>query len=186
MSKLGIKRATVIVDLCTDMDQVAEWERLVDLLKAERAKPDNGMLAGNPEIRRLAAEITAIERAMDKNTLRFTLAAVTRKVWAEAVAAHPAREDNEQDAERGVNVSTFVDAVMAHSIVSVTHKESGETVDFTGADWHEAADEMSNGQWEEFAAKVFLLNNGVVGRPTSRAASLVMRSSETSSEQPEA
>ena len=76
---------------------------------------------------------------------------------------------------------------LADAITGATRASDGEPVGgFTGADWPEVADEISNAQWQAFAFDLFRLNNGVTAGPTSRTASLVMRSSETNSEQPEA
>lgn len=188
MSKLGITRATATVELCTDMERVAEWERLNADLAVAKNKPQTEMLNGNLEALRIAEQITAAEEAMAASTVVFTIRALGRKRWAELQEAHPAREGDEQDAEYGVDVFPFINAVLADpdAIVSVVNKASGEVVDFTGTDWPETAAEISNGQWNEFARKVLVLNNGVVARPTSRAASLEMRRSETTSEQPEA
>lgn len=187
MSKLGIKRGTSTVRLCTDMALAAEHETLTVRLAEERAKPDNGMLVGNAEERRLAAEITALEERMQESTVIVTHEALTRKQWAELVAAHPPREDSEEDASLGVNVSTFVDAALAVAITGAVRAHDGSTVEgFSGADWCEVADEISNAQWQQFAFDLFRLNNAVTVGPTSRTASLVMRSSEQTSEQPEA
>lgn len=184
MSKLGITRSTSTVRLCTDMGLAAQHETLTAALEAERAKPDSGMLVGNPEAKRLAEEITALEDRMKASTVVIEHRALTRKRWAELMAAHPAREGDEQDASFGVNVSTFVDAALADAITGAARASDGEPVDgFTGADWPEVADEISNAQWQAFAFDLFRLNNGVTAGPTSRTASLVMRSSETSSEQ---
>ena len=187
MSKLGIKRGTSTVRLCTDMALAAEHETLTVRLAEERAKPDGGMLVGNAEERRLAAEITALEERMQESTVIVTHEALTRKAWAELVAAHPPREDSEEDASLGINVSTFVDAALSLAITGAVRAHDGSPVEgFTGTDWPEVADEISNAQWQQFALDLFRLNNAVTVGPTSRTASLVMRSSEPTSEQPEA
>ena len=86
-----------------------------------------------------------------------------------------------------MNISTFVDAALAEAIEGAAHVTDGSPVDgFTGADWPETANDITNAQWQQFAFDLFRLNNGVTAGPTSRTASLVMRSSETNSEQPEA
>ena len=187
MSKLGITRPTSTIRLCTDMGLAAQHETLTAALEAERAKPDSGMLVGNPEAKQLAEEITALEERMKASTVIVEHRALTRKRWVELMEAHPPRDENKDDEAFGVNVSTFVDAAMAESIESVAYASNGEPVEgFTGADWPEVADEISNAQWQAFAFDLFRLNNGVTTGPTSRAASLVMRSSEKNSGQPEA
>ena len=135
---------------------------------------------GSPSLARVAPVIASASAA---STVIVEHRALTRKRWAELMAAHPAREGNEQDAQFGVNVWTFVDAALADAITGATSASDGEPVEgFTGADWSEVADEISNAQWQQFAFDLFRLNNGVTTGPTSRTASLVMRSSETNSE----
>ena len=187
MSSPAFQRATSTIRVRENLSLVAQWETLNVQLGKEREKPDSGMLVGNPEAKRLAAEISALEEKMTASTVIVTTRALTRKRWAELVEAHPPRDENKDDEAFGVNVSTFVDAAMAESIESVTYASNGEPVEgFAGADWPEAADEMSNAQWNDFARDLFRLNNAVTTGPTSRTASLVMRSSEKSSGQPEA
>lgn len=187
MSKLGIKRGTSTVRLCTDMECVAEHETLQVRLEEEKSKPDSGMLVGNPAVKRLAAEITALEDRMTESTVIVTHEALTRKAWAELVAVHPPREGNGEDDTFGVNLETFVDAALAVAITGAVRAHDGSPVEgFTGADWHEVADEISNAQWQTFAFDLFRLNNAVTAGPTSRTASAVMRSSEPTSGQHEA
>ena len=159
----------------------------LELIDPMVRKPDMRREPVVPEAKQLAEEITALEERMKASTVIVEHRALTRKRWAELMAAHPAREGDEQDASFGVNISTFVDAALADAITGATRASDGEPVEgFTGADWPEAADEMSNAQWNDFARDLFRLNNAVTTGPTSRTASLVMRSSEKSSGQPEA
>src|SRR5690606_3094284 len=117
---------------------------------------------GNTEALRIAKEITAVEEATAASTVVFKIRALSRKRWAELQEAHPAREGDEQDAEYGVDVLPFINAVLAEpdAIVSVVNKATGEAVEFKGSDWPDTAAEISNGQWNEFARKVLVLNNG--------------------------
>ena len=187
MSKLGITRPTSTVRLCVDLEVRAEWETLMTRLLKEAGKPEGEMLVGNPDAKRLAQEAEALEKRMEESTVIVEHRALSRKRWAELVKAHPPREDSDQDAQFGVNVETFVDAALAEAITGATRATDGTPVEgFTGADWHETADDISNAQWQEFALDFFKLNNGVVTGPTSGTASLVMRSSEKSSERREA
>src|SRR5690606_31063341 len=106
-----------------------------------------------------------------------------RKQWQETVAAHPPRDDNDSDQSMGVNISTFFDALLSTpgTIVSVNEKASGKVVDFDPAtDWQQLADDMTDGQYGEFATKVFELNRQSVARPFSVAASRATAASEKS------
>lgn len=117
---------------------------------------------------------------MNDSMLLFRLRALPRRRWQELVTEHQPREDNEIDADLGVDQSQFFDAVMSElgTVVSVNRKGSGEVIDFDPADWNDLADEMSDGQWAEFAQKILELNRGVVGAPKSRTASRLIQSSE--------
>lgn len=179
-----IKRAEGIVEFCTDLDLRGEWEKASEDLRESRNALSDRWVDGAE--REAAEAVQALEKQMAESTLEFRIRAVPRKVWQETAAANPPREDNEADAAMGTNVSTFFDALlsMPGTIISVNEKSSGKVVDFDPAtDWQQLADEMSDGQYSEFAQKVFDLNRGVVARPTSRAASLVMRGSEQNSKQ---
>lgn len=180
MSKLGLTRPTQTIELCTNLGLVAEHERLVDALEAAKKDPGQAdrMVSTVPGI---AKEIRDLEAQMREHTVVFTIAALPRKEWAELEAAHPKRAGNQLDDTFNVNMDTFVDAVMELSIVSVTSKETGEPVDFTGADWAEESEGLTDGQWSDFALKAVTLNRGVKPVPFSRAASAQTRRSEQNS-----
>lgn len=163
-----MKRATVTVELCTDADLLGRHEQLTATLaqNARRGIQDD-RLTGDP----VAREIVEVEKQMQESMLVFTLRAHPRKEWSALKAVHPPREDDETDANIGVNVSTFIDAAMPGAIQSVVQKSTGEPVEWSEGDWLDLADEMSLGQWEHFAGKLLALNNSNVGVPFSLAAS---------------
>lgn len=180
MSKLGLTRPTQTVELCTNLGLVAEHERLSAALDA--AKKDPGQADRlNSSAPGIANQIRDLETQMREHTVVFTLAALPRKEWTEFEAAHPKRPGNDLDETFNVNMDTFVDAVMAASITSVVSKGTGEPVDFTGADWAEESEGLTDGQWSDFALKVITLNRGVKTVPFSRAASAQTRRSEQNS-----
>jgi hypothetical protein len=165
---IAVKRATVVVELCTDMELNARHETLsAELVDRRKNGVNDDRLTGDP----VAAEIVELEQAMQDHVLLFTLRAMPRKSWAELKAAHPARDENEIDEVYGVNVETFADAALEKSIVSVTQKTTGEAIPWAPTDWQGLADEISNGQWEAFVTRMFTLNNGNVGVPFNYAAS---------------
>ena len=97
-----------------------------------------------------------------------------RKKWQEFEAASPEREGMKEDAQWGVNVSTFFDAVLPPMIFAVQSKATGKPVDFDPAvEWLPLADEMTVGQFNEFALKALRLSRGNTGVPFSPAASLL-------------
>ena len=186
MSSPAFQRATSTIRVCENLNHVAQWETLSVQLGKEREKPDSGMLVGNPEAKRLAEEITALEDLMQESTVIVTHEALTRKQWAEMKAAHPPRDGETEDGEYGVNLDTFVDAVLRLAVTDAVYAKSGARADrYTDPAWT-ASETLSNAQWSEFAFDLFRLNNAVTTGPTSRTASLVMRSSEKNSGRPEA
>ncbi|AEI11814.1 hypothetical protein [Cellulomonas gilvus] len=170
MSSLTIKRAEKAIDFCTDLALTARHEQLDAELGDVRKKRQT--LASHSEAE-LVAQLRDLERQMAESTVVFVLRALSNKRWAEHEAAHPPRKGDAADEAYSVNLSTFVDAVMPESIVSVTHKHDGSPVDFDPAtDWMSLADEMSNAQFQVFALALLALNRGVTAAPFSLTASL--------------
>lgn len=167
-----IKRAESIIEFCTDLAVRAEWEAANEALLEARTR--RGERWASKDVSELATKVTELEAQMESSVLLFRLRAVPRKDWQEAVSANPPRPENEGDEAMGVDVSSFFDALLGSvgTIVSVTEKTSGDVVDFDPvADWKPLADEMTDGQYGEFAQKVFELNRGVTSRPFSPTAS---------------
>lgn len=178
---ITIKRPEATLEFCPDLDARADWEAAVSRLDA--AKRDGSGRLADTAIADAAREVRAAEDKMNGSILLFRLRAVPRKVWQEKIAANPPREGKDSDQAMGVDQSTFFDDLLSSvgTIVSVTEKGSGAVVDFDPAtDWMPLADEMTDGQYAEFAQKVFELNRGVVAPGFSRSASLAMRDSEQS------
>lgn len=174
-----IKRAESVIEFCTDLQARADWETANDALLEARTR--RGERWASTDVSELAAKVTELEAQMEQSVLLFRLRAVPRKQWQEAVSANPPRDDNDGDQSMGVNVSTFFDALLetVGTIVSVTEKSSGKIIDFDPvAHWKPLADEMTDGQYGEFAQKVFELNRGVTARPFSPTASRETSASE--------
>lgn len=182
---ITLKRAQTTVELCTDLSLASEHEAASKRLQEARAVKDD---RENSPQTAIAREIADLEAKMDTSTLVFTLAALPRKRYAEIVAAHPARPDDDTDEPFGLNVSTGIDAILTEPgvIVAVAEKVSGNAVEFTADDWPALADEMSNSQWEQFAQAAITLNQGRVGAPFSPVASALIRRSDASSSKPSA
>jgi len=172
---ITVKRPEKIVEFCTDLGLQSEWESAGEELKSvrQREQADARMTGESKKVRDLKARIVKLENQMLDSIVVFTLRALPRKRWAELEATHPPREDHEDDKRYGVNVGTFIDAVMVEpgTVASVTYKASGERVEFSPAsDWLPLADEMSNAQWEQFAIPLLLVNRGTVTPGFNRAA----------------
>lgn len=176
---ITIKRARQVVPLCTDLSLYEAYHAAAEAFeKAKAEKPLVETETGNAALREAAEHMQALEDEMRIATLKFTLEAVDRLRWNGFVAEHPPREDNEIDAQQGVNVEAL-DELMPESIKAV-HDADGKPYDFDPkAEWPALSKELSDGQWSDFVSALFVVNRGSKA-PKSLAASLAMRSSEKS------
>ena len=173
---ITIKRARGTVEFCVDLAKQVEWEAATDALKTAQVNPADRMV--DTEATAAAKVVAETETAMADTILIFELEALPRKKWQEFEAAHPPREGVKEDENFSVNVSTFFDAVLPPMIFAVRSKSKNKPFDFDPAtEWLPLADEMTEGQHNEFALKALRLNRGSTGVPFSRAASLLMAAS---------
>ena len=179
MSKLGTTRPTTVVNVVTNMELLAAHqaanEELERLNRAQTSK-DRLNTAYSKEIREQAKLIESIEAQMDESTVCVKLKALKRNQYAEVVANHPPREDNDVDKAFGVNTDTFGDEIIPLSIVDAWRKTTEEKVDFTGDDWAEESEEFTDAQYSEFAQAVLGINRSSTTIPFSRTASYVNQS----------
>ncbi|MCL1871000.1 MAG: hypothetical protein FWF90_11385 [Promicromonosporaceae bacterium] len=178
---VSTNRPEVAVDLWTDANLHAQWQQassdLEQLVRENAADHrETGEAAAVVDAR---AHVRDLEAQALGSLLVFTIRALPRKRLTELEEEHPPREGNKNDEFTGVNLSTFIDAVLSEpgAIVSVTHKTNGEAEPFDGpAEWMALADEMSNGQWEAFVTPVLTVNRGTVSPGFNRAAWQTTRS----------
>lgn len=175
---LTVTRPTRTVEFCTNLDLRAQWEDAGRALDAAKRQAAEDPREASTAVRDAAEMVRGLEEQMRAHTVVFTLQAWPRKRWVEFEEAHPARQGNETDRTLGLDVSALDEAI-GGSIVAVKSLD-GKDVDFDPAEWSTLADEMTNGQWEDFATAVLNANRGVKAAPFSVAASRATRSSEPS------
>lgn len=181
---ITVNRAKGTVEFCQDLNLQAEWEAATSALAEAQKNPSDLMV--NVELTEAAAKVRDIEQKMNDSVLVFELQASSRKVWQELEAAHPPREGVKEDEAFSLNVSTFFDAVLSQgephpAIVQVTEKTTGKVVGFDPAtEWRALADEMTDGQYSEFAVRCLGLNRGSTKAPFSLTASRVTATSNKS------
>lgn len=179
MSKLGTTRPTAVVNVVTNLDLLAEHQAAneeLERLNRNQTSQDRLNSAYSKPIREQAKLIQGIEAKMDESTVCVKLKALKRTQYAEVVANHPPREDNDVDKAFGVNTDTFGDEVIPLSIVAAWEKNSEKKVDFTGDDWATEAEEFTDAQYSEFVQAVLGINRSSTSIPFSRTASAVNRS----------
>lgn len=183
-SRLAVKRPEKVVPLCLDASLRADWEQAEKALN-DASKAGTDRLTGQAEATRLAAEVQRLEKEMLAEVVHFRLRGLSRSRWAEIFSMNPPRKDDAIDRDFGANRETFYEAVIVESIVEV--KRGDEVLEFDPEEeWGLLADDMTDGQYAEFADAVFVLNRGSVSVPFSRAASQVSRRSSETSPSPEA
>lgn len=120
---------TIEVQVCARGDLVDRHAVLVAELSAAEANVERtASVAGDPEVGRIAGEILAVEAEQEASTVTFTLTSVSRRVWADLLAAHPPRP---QDKGLDHNADTFPPAVVAACSKSpkVTDEEAVQLLD---------------------------------------------------------
>ena len=180
-NRLTVTRPEKTVEFCTNLGLKSAHEDAVRGLEdAKRAAAADAREVPSVAVRDAAQRIADLEAEMRDHTVTFTLRAWPRKRWAEYEETHPPRKGIANDDALSINVSTL-DEVIAPSIVAVKARD-GQDVPFEPVtDWVPLADEMTDGQWQEFALAVLQVNRGVKAAPFSAAASRVIQSFERSS-----
>lgn len=148
-----------------EFDRLAAEEKRLTLAHARQAE---GGAESSPKRRMsepaddLAGQIEAVRAALDvqrdiiaSGVVRVVIKGLSRGEFRRLMVAHPPREDDALDRQLGYNADTFGDALITACIVR-TESLSGEAVENRWPQW---ADEMTNGQWEEFFTACLKLTN---------------------------
>lgn len=184
---ITITRPTQRIEFCTNLDLKAEHEAAVAALAdATKAAEKSGMENSGGGKLAAAERVTELEARMREHTIVFTLSAWPRKRWVEFEESHPAREGRDDDKNLSIDVSAL-DEVIAGSITAVKTPEGDDVPLDAKAEWPALAEEMTSGQWNDFALAVLRLNRGgVTAAPFSPLASRVIRTSAGTSKPPSA
>ena len=141
-----------------EFDRLAAEEARLTTALARRGEEATGqprqrMSEPAPKSEDLAAELTDVRARMERErdiiksgVVRVVIKGLTRGERRRLLIEHAPREDDPFDKQVGYNTDTFGDALIRACIVA-TQNLDGEPVD---NEWDKWADEMTNGQWEEF------------------------------------
>jgi hypothetical protein len=151
-------------------DAQAEHDRLAAeekrLTRAIAAEPEDIRLNGSrrmsqpaedftSELEDVRAKIDEQKAVIASGVVRVVIKGLTRGEFRRLLTAHPPREGDALDKQLGYNSDTFGDALISACIVRTENLE-GEPVP---NDWAAWADDMTNGQWEEFFTACLRLTN---------------------------
>ncbi|HEY0700934.1 MAG TPA: hypothetical protein VGD43_24385 [Micromonospora sp.] len=163
------------VDICLRGDLQAEWEDLHRQLAEAEAKAgaDNRLnSASKRDVKAVAARIEAVEEEMRAETLVFRLRALSKRAWGDLLKKHPPRRNNDEDAVLGYNPDEFFPA----AIRACTYSPD----DLDDETWRELLDDrLTEYQFGALQNAVMALNVRKVDVPNSRAASRILRTSES-------
>src|SRR5665647_2453934 len=164
---ITVTRPRKTVAFCTNLALRSAHEDAVAALVAAQQDASKDPRENPPQgVTQAAAAVRDLEAQMRDHTITFVIEGWPRKRWVEFEEAHRPRKDNDTDKALMIDVSA----------------PDGSKVEFDPAtEWVPLADEMTNGQWEEFATAVLIVNRGVKAAPFSEAASRVIRVSEQTS-----
>ena len=145
-----------------EFDRLAAEEKRLTLIEARRAEDDKPKRRMSEPADDLAGQIKAVRAAMDaqrdiiaSGVVRVVIKGLSRGEFRRLMVAHPPREDDALDRRLGYNADTFGDALVM-ACIERTESVSGEAVENRWPQW---ADEMTNGQWEEFFTACLKLTN---------------------------
>jgi hypothetical protein len=167
--------------ICLRGDLVAEHEELERQLADLNRRPSDS-LAGNGATE-VAERIEALQEQMAASTVTFRLRAMPKPKWRALLAEHPPRRDddgnpNPEDAQIGVNLETFWDAIARACIVEP------EIDDETWEILAGPEGKLTDNQVGRLADAAWSVNRGDVDVPFSRAASQARRTIGTASSSP--
>lgn len=148
---------------------VARAESALEAAEDRAERVNRGPRRGGDEIANvddereaLAAAQTAYDAATDEaaeRAVEVTLTAIGSRRFRDLLAEHPAREDDETDAEYGVNVETFPRALLLYADPDVPSVRTIAKPAVADTDLVEFVDdECSEGDFEELWVTAYWLN----------------------------
>lgn len=159
------------VDICLRGDLQAVWEDLHrQLADVEAAAAKDKRLNSDKRAREIGEQITAVQDQMRADTLVFRMRALPKKKWDKLLKEHPPRKDNEEDAQLGYNVDSFMVALIracTYSPDDLDDEGWSELLDDTTTEW----------QFAQLQNTALALNVRKVDVPNSFAASQLTQAS---------
>ena len=153
-----------------ELNRLAAEEARLTLALARRSesepepKPKRRMSEPPAPVDDIAVELEKVRAAMVEprkviasGVVRVVIKGLSRGEFRRLLTGHPPRDGDDLDARLGYNSDTFGDSLIRACIVR-TESLDGEPAP---NDWPTWADDMTNGQWEEFfRACLDLTNDG--------------------------
>lgn len=176
MTKIAPRTATTILWQGDDLARIQELEEAV-YSAVSRAGP-RLMHEGDPKLA-AAREHDEFVTAAKVRAVVVTLQALGRKKWGALVAAHPPRDDDEQDMAFRFNTETMADPLVSASLRSATAPDPAYTPDLsTDEGREEFLDSLSDGDFGRLYKDAIVLNRGASPDPKADLYSRLARTSD--------
>jgi hypothetical protein len=140
-------------DAQAEFDRLVAEERRLTRSKAAQGDDEAPRRRMSQPAEDVDAALAEVQAKMDEQraviasgVVRVILKGLTRGEFRRLLSAHPPKDGDKLDERLGYDSDTFGDALITACIVRTEDLE-GEPVD---NEWPKWADEMTNGQWEEF------------------------------------
>lgn len=161
------------VEVCLRGDLVAQVEDLERDLRDLRTNTQT--LADRGKARQLAEQIEQVRAEMQNSSVVFRLRGLNRKQWADLLAAHPPRRNDETDKALGYNTETFFPALIRTCLVEPSVDDE---------QWERLDALLSSAQFDALVDAALAVSRRKVDVPFSFAASATLANSgETSKPQ---
>lgn len=188
---MKIERSRTVVSLYKGRYQVQLDELLNRSLAALRAEETAGPLRtgqGILESTRLGKEYDDLVVVAEDDAYKVSVFALPYDLGRYLRDAHPPREDNLEDQARGVNMDTYVDALLKASLVDDEELSVGADAEDAIARGAEILAEMSPTavQYKRLATAAYNVNNGDDALPKFSLVSKLMELREPESKEPSA
>lgn len=179
MSELKPRTASVVIYQGDDIERLSELRRAAEIAQRQADGAagvslrvgDDLPTSEDVETKRAAYDEFVDEAA--KRAIVVEVTALKRARFRELMAAHPARDKNEDDEQYGVNVDTFPPLFLAESAtVAVGERE------LPAAKARDLLDELPEGDFDRVFATAYMLNRAPGADPRDGRYSSAPRTSD--------
>lgn len=155
------------VRICARGDLVAAHEQAVEAYR--QALEGDDSLAGSADSKAAAEAVVAIEDEMDASTVEIAVSAVSRKVWADLLAANPPTKEQKRLGHI-YNPDTFSVAMVAACVKDLDEAKAKEL-----------SEAIPHAEWAKLENAAFALNVTETPHPKLPAATELLRANGQSS-----
>lgn len=149
-TNLNPRTAVVLLLQGEDADRLEELRDRAEQAKTPAKAPR--LMSDEDPYPAAAQAADDFKREAEERAVRVVVRALPRKKWRQLVADHPPRPDHAGDAQFGIHLVDFADALVPASIVEPEFSGDGQRDDFL--------DSLTDGQFEDVFWKAYRLNRG--------------------------